>query len=112
MARGTFNHLSDPAKNQGDYARLARFLNGTAVGVVLGGGGARGFAHLGVLRALERPGIEVDLVGGNCMGALIGAQFACDIALDEICERTMRFALGEAAPRSLAQADGGDNALE
>ena len=59
-------------KNSGDYARLARFLTGTAVGVVLGGGGARGFAHLGVLRALEQTGIVVDLIGGNSMGALIG----------------------------------------
>jgi predicted patatin/cPLA2 family phospholipase len=53
-------------------ARLGRFLRGTAVGVVLGGGGARGFAHLGVLRALHEAGIAVDLIGGNSMGALIG----------------------------------------
>jgi predicted acylesterase/phospholipase RssA/CRP-like cAMP-binding protein len=77
-----------------DFARLARFLNGAAVGVVLGGGGARGFAHLGVLRALEESGIAVDLIGGNSMGALIGAQYACDVPLDEIRERTMRFARG------------------
>ena len=81
-------------QNKSDYARLARFLTGSAVGVVLGGGGARGFAHLGVLRALEQSGIVVDLVGGNSMGALIGAQYACGVPLDEICERTMRFALG------------------
>ncbi len=78
----------------GDFARLARFLNGTAVGVVLGGGGARGFAHLGVLRALEQAGIVIDLIGGNSMGALIGAQYACGLALDEIRERTVRFARG------------------
>lgn len=84
--------------NQGDYARLARFLNGTAVGVVLGGGGARGFAHLGVLRALEKSGIVVDLIGGNSMGALIGAQYACGLPLDEIREQTMRFALGGERP--------------
>ena len=81
-------------QNQGDYARLARFLTGTAVGVVLGGGGARGFAHLGVLRALEQSGIVVDLVGGNSMGALIGAQYACGVPLEEIREQTMRFARG------------------
>jgi NTE family protein/lysophospholipid hydrolase len=81
-----------------DFERLARFLNGTAVGVVLGGGGARGFAHLGVLRALEQSGIAVDLIGGNSMGALIGAQYACDVPLDEIRERTVRFARGGERP--------------
>lgn len=84
--------------HEGDYARLARFLTGTAVGVVLGGGGARGFAHLGVLRALEESGIPIDLVGGNSMGALIGAQYACGVPLDEIRERTMRFARGGEMP--------------
>ena len=85
-------------KDAGDYARLARFLNGTAVGVVLGGGGARGFAHLGVLRALEQSGRVIDLIGGNSMGALIGAQYACGASLDEIRERTMRFARGGERP--------------
>lgn len=82
----------------GDFARLARFLNGTATGVVLGGGGARGFAHLGVLRALEQAGIVIDLIGGNSMGALIGAQYACGLGLDAIRDRTMRFARGGERP--------------
>ena len=81
-------------KHMGDFGRLARFLTSTATGIVLGGGGARGFAHLGVLRALEQAGRVVDLVGGNSMGALIGAQYACDVSLEEIRERTMRFATG------------------
>jgi NTE family protein/lysophospholipid hydrolase len=66
--------------------------------VVLGGGGARGFAHLGVLRALAQAGIVVDLIGGNSMGALLGAQVACDLPLDEIRERTVRFARGGERP--------------
>jgi NTE family protein/lysophospholipid hydrolase len=78
----------------GDHARVARFLTGNAIGVVLGGGGARGFAHLGVLRALHESGIPVDLVGGNSMGALIGAQFAYGWSLEEIREQTQRFAAG------------------
>ncbi len=82
----------------GDYARLARFLTGKATGVVLGGGGARGFAHLGVLRALEQNGIVVDLVGGNSMGALLGAQYALGLPLDEIRMQTMRFARGGEMP--------------
>ncbi|MDB5849857.1 MAG: hypothetical protein JWP29_3609 [Rhodoferax sp.] len=79
---------------QEDYERLTRFLRGKAVGVVLGGGGARGFAHLGVLRALHEAGIPVDLVGGNSMGALIGAQYACGMALDDIRDQTRQFAAG------------------
>jgi predicted acylesterase/phospholipase RssA len=81
-----------------DHDRLARFLTGTATGIVLGGGGARGFAHLGVLRAIESSGRAIDLIGGNSMGALIGAQYACDVPLDEIRERTQRFALGGERP--------------
>lgn len=82
----------------GDFKRLARFLHGTAVGVVLGGGGARGFAHLGVLGALEQAGIVIDLIGGNSMGALLGAQYACGLPLDEIRARTVRFARGGERP--------------
>jgi predicted acylesterase/phospholipase RssA/CRP-like cAMP-binding protein len=81
-------------QNADDYARLGRFLRGAAVGVVLGGGGARGFAHLGVLRALHEANIPIDLIGGNSMGALIGAQYACDLSLDEIREQTQKFAAG------------------
>jgi NTE family protein/lysophospholipid hydrolase len=86
------------AGRQRDYARLARFLSSRAVGVVLGGGGARGFSHLGVLRALEENGIPIDLLGGNSMGALIGAQYACGLPIDEIRTRTQRFALGGERP--------------
>lgn len=82
------------SKRPGDYARLARFLTGKAVGVVLGGGGAKGFAHVGVLRALDEIGVAVDLIGGNSMGALIAAQFACGIPLPEIIAQTRTFASG------------------
>ncbi len=79
------------------FSRLARFLNGTATGVVLGGG-ARGFVRLGVWRALEQSGIVADLIGGNSMGALIRAQYACDVPIDEIRERTLRFTRGGERP--------------
>ncbi|WP_326533281.1 cyclic nucleotide-binding and patatin-like phospholipase domain-containing protein [Pseudorhodoferax sp.] len=82
------------AEHVEDFARLARFLTGTAVGVVLGGGGARGYAHLGILRALHEAGIPIDMVGGNSMGALVGAQYACDVPLDEIMRNTQAFAAG------------------
>ncbi len=81
-----------------DAGRLARFLTGRAVGVVLGGGGARGFAHLGVLRALQEAGVPVDLVGGNSMGALIGSQYVLGHSLDEILRRIREFAAGGERP--------------
>lgn len=60
----------------GDFDRLARFLDGKAVGLVLGGGGARGFAHIGVIRALEEAGIPIDRVGGTSMGAVMAGLHA------------------------------------
>jgi predicted acylesterase/phospholipase RssA/CRP-like cAMP-binding protein len=81
-------------KRPADFSRLVRFLTGQAVGVVLGGGGARGFAHVGVLRAMEEAGIPVDLIGGNSMGALIAAQFACGVPLNDIIGQTRAFASG------------------
>lgn len=61
-----------------DMARLARLLSRNAVGLVLAGGGARGFAHLGVWKALEDLGIEIDCVGGTSMGAVMAAVIAAD----------------------------------
>ncbi|HEX8244860.1 MAG TPA: cyclic nucleotide-binding and patatin-like phospholipase domain-containing protein [Longimicrobium sp.] len=59
-----------------DLGRLARHLAGRAVALVLGGGGARGFAHIGMYRALREAGVPIDLVGGTSMGASIAAQVA------------------------------------
>lgn len=59
-----------------DYQRLARFLADRQVGLVLSGGGARGFAHVGVIRAMEQSGIPVDRIGGVSMGAVLAALYA------------------------------------
>jgi predicted acylesterase/phospholipase RssA/CRP-like cAMP-binding protein len=59
-----------------DIARLARLVTGTGVGLVLGGGGARGFAHLGVYRAMVELGIPVDAVAGASIGGILGAGIA------------------------------------
>jgi predicted acylesterase/phospholipase RssA len=63
--------------SQADVERLARRLSGSSTGLVLSGGGARGFAHIGVIRALAEAGVPVDRVGGTSMGAVVGAQLAC-----------------------------------
>src|SRR5690606_20673678 len=56
------------------------------VGLVLSGGGARGFAHIGVLRSLERAGAKFDVVAGTSMGAIVGSLFAAGHTPDEIYE--------------------------
>lgn len=70
-----------------DHRRVARLAAGQAVGVVLAGGGARGFAHIGALRALEEAGIPVDLIGGTSMGALVGGSVAHDTDLAQVERR-------------------------
>jgi predicted acylesterase/phospholipase RssA/CRP-like cAMP-binding protein len=73
-----------------DYERLARFLLEKAIGLVLGGGGARGFAHLGILRAFEEAKIPIDIIGGNSMGALIGASYVAGIPLESIHKEILK----------------------
>ncbi len=70
-----------------DYARLARMLTGRAVGLVLSGGGARGFAHIGAVKALREAGIPIDLVGGTSMGGILGAGLAARWSTRELTER-------------------------
>lgn len=74
--RGVALHHHVRAGDWGDAARLARQMTGHAVGVVFSGGGARGFAHLGVLRALAEAGVPVDMIGGCSIGGIIGATAA------------------------------------
>lgn len=56
------------------------------VGLILSGGGARGFAHIGVIRVLERHGVHVDVIAGSSMGAIIGAFFANGYSADDCYE--------------------------
>ncbi len=65
-------------RHAADLARVARLVGGRATGLVLSGGGARGFAHIGVLRALREAGIAVDYVAGCSAGAIVGAGIASD----------------------------------
>lgn len=76
-----------------DFARLARGLAGRSVGIVLGGGGARGFAHIGVLRALVEAGVPIDFIGGTSMGAGVAAQFAYGVPVDKLLELNQRIYL-------------------
>jgi len=61
-----------------DIARVARIISGNAIGLVLSGGAARGFAHLGVYKALLELGITIDWVGGASIGSIFGSPIASD----------------------------------
>lgn len=65
-----------------DWQRVARFLTGRACGLVLSGGGARGFAHLGVMQALEEAGVPIDFIGATSIGAVMGGLYAIGVDHD------------------------------
>ena len=77
---------------KGDFHRLARRLCGRSVGIVLGGGGARGIAHVGVIKALEEAGIPIDIIGGTSIGSFIGALYARDADVVPMYGRAKKFA--------------------
>jgi predicted acylesterase/phospholipase RssA len=88
--RDVERHFHVRGESREDVARLARLLTGHGVGLVLGGGGARGFAHLGALRALAEAGIPIDSVGGTSIGSIVGAlpALGLDVAASyETCRR-------------------------
>ena len=74
-----------------DTDRLARQLRGKSIGLVLSAGGARGFAHLGIVRALREARVPIDLIGGCSMGAIAGAAVALEWDDVEIKERLRAF---------------------
>ncbi|XP_062454469.1 patatin-like phospholipase domain-containing protein 6 isoform X4 [Rhea pennata] len=64
------------ADRHSDFSRLARVLTGNTIALVLGGGGARGCSHIGVIKAMEEAGIPIDMIGGTSIGSFIGALYA------------------------------------
>jgi predicted acylesterase/phospholipase RssA/CRP-like cAMP-binding protein len=75
-ARQIDRHSNVALEGDDDISRLARLLSGHAVTLVLSGGGARGFAQIGVIRAIREAGVPIDAVGGTSVGAIIGALVA------------------------------------
>lgn len=71
-------------RDERDVERLARILIRRSVGVVFGGGGARGLAHIGVLRALLECGVPIDVVGGASIGAMVAAGAAMELSPDHL----------------------------
>jgi NTE family protein len=56
-----------------DCARIARIIARRSIGIVMSGGGARAYAHIGVIRALREAGLPLDVIGGTSMGAIVAA---------------------------------------
>ena len=80
-----------------DFDSFVRRITGRGLGLVLGGGGARGFAHIGVFKALAECGVAVDLVGGTSMGAILSATFAMGLDYED----TLKLARQLASPLKL-----------
>ncbi|KAI9018185.1 acyl transferase/acyl hydrolase/lysophospholipase, partial [Hyaloraphidium curvatum] len=75
-----------------DFRRLARRMLAKTIGLVLGGGGARGLAHVGMIKALEEAGIEFDMIGGTSQGAFIGGILAREGNSVAVIARSKSFA--------------------
>lgn len=78
------------ARSFSDIERIARLLTGRAIGLTLSGGGARGFAHIGVIRAMREANIPIDAVGGTSIGAIIAGGVACEWNHEELCDHVKR----------------------
>ncbi|MCZ6690265.1 MAG: patatin-like phospholipase family protein [Planctomycetota bacterium] len=78
---------SNGATNRGGKSKRTR----KKLGLVLGGGGSRGMAHLGVLQVFEEEGIPIDMIVGTSIGALIGGPYALNPDVHALQERTLAF---------------------
>jgi len=74
-----------------DFARLARRLCGKSIAVVLGGGGARGISHIGVIKALQEHNVPIDMIGGTSIGSFIGGLYARNSDLISTLGRAKNF---------------------
>lgn len=82
--RNIHRHVHIRVNSRADIEKAGRFVTGEPVGLVLSGGGARGFAHAGVMRALQEAEIPVDMCAGSSIGAIMAAQLARGDSIDEI----------------------------
>nr|WP_319393011.1 cyclic nucleotide-binding and patatin-like phospholipase domain-containing protein [uncultured Desulfobacter sp.] len=68
---------------------VAREIAGIRLGLALGAGGARGWAHIGVLKVLEDAGIHIDMISGTSMGALVGGIYAASASVEKLKQSTI-----------------------
>lgn len=84
--RNITRHYHVRLSSEDDKARAARLLTGRDLSFALGGGGARGFAHIGLIRACQEMGIPVDRIGGTSMGAAVAALVAQELPWEEMLD--------------------------
>ncbi len=75
-------------------------MTGLKVGLALGGGGARGIAHIGVLKVLEAEGIQIHMIAGTSFGSIVGAMYAQNPAIEPLQQRVLAFLKSEAFRRT------------
>ena len=95
-----YHHIHD--HQQEDYARLLRFLTGGACGLILGGGGVRGWVEVGVIKALLEKKIAIDIVGGVSVGATIGACFLMSSSYEDFFDSVRAISDAVGNPFSLS----------
>jgi PAS domain S-box-containing protein len=89
--RNVANHHHIVSDSTDDYKRLCRFLTGRAISLVLGGGGARGCAHIGLIRAMQELHVPIDSIGGTSIGAAMASCFALGLNPDDILTAIEKF---------------------
>jgi predicted acylesterase/phospholipase RssA/CRP-like cAMP-binding protein len=92
-------HIHVRADQPDDLSRVTRIVSGNAIGLVLAGGAARGFAHLGVHRAMRELDIPIDWIGGTSIGAIMAAAIASPIS-DEESEKLVKTSFVDGKPFS------------
>ncbi|CAG0883270.1 unnamed protein product [Darwinula stevensoni] len=85
--------MASPPDPLSDFSRLARLLTGTSVGLVLGGGGARGAAHVGMIKAIQDAGIPIDMVGGVSIGAFVGALWCMETDITRVTQKAREWSV-------------------
>ncbi len=73
------------------FGRLARDIGKKTIGLALGGGSARGMAHIGVFHALEQHHIPIDMIAGSSAGALIGSAYAAGVSIEKIEQAVLKW---------------------
>ena len=76
--------------NENDIKRIVRFLTKQTIGLTLGGGGAKGFSHFGVYKAMNELNIPLDIIGGTSAGSIVASQIALGHSFEEIIEKNKK----------------------
>ena len=76
--------------DESDIKRLVRFITKQTIGLTLGGGGAKGFAHFGIYKAMNELKIPVDIIGGTSAGSIVASQIALGHSFDEIIDKNRK----------------------